>query len=462
MAPARSFKEVSEYSSLLPCKQEDAEQNSDGYFAASLSSAVFNLSTSIVGAGIMGLPATMNTVGLIPGILLIIFVGYFTNYSIDYLLRYSSASKAVSYSGVMADSFGRIGRVLLQLCIIVNNFGLLVVYLIIIADVLSGSTISSVHHSGVLEEWAGSETWWNQRTIVMLFTTVFILAPLACVRHLVPRLGLLIRLARTRRCLFSLEGFLDILLLGDSLELSSAVSVGLAILFVVVTAAIFMFKLAVGTIIVPKLLPTFSLDASTILSYFSAVPILVTAYICHHSIHPILNELKRPSDSTKVIRFSLGLCTSIYVTTSVFGYLLFGEDTLSDVLSNFDADLEVPHGALLSDVVRVGYAIHLMLVYPLLNFSLRLNVDGLVFPRACLLSLDNRRFYSMTFCLVAAAFLGASFVPDIWDAFQFTGSTSAVCLGFVFPGSLVLRYISKFLCQQALGDALTICNLNTK
>ncbi|MCO5577474.1 hypothetical protein L7F22_031307 [Adiantum nelumboides] len=418
MAPARSFKEVSEYSSLLPCKQEDAEQNYDGYFVASLSSAVFNLSTSIVGAGIMGLPATMNTVGLIPGILLIIFVGYLTNYSIDYLLRYSSASKAVSYSGVMADSFGRIGRVLLQLCIIVNNFGLLVVYLIIIGDVLSGSTISSVHHSGVLEEWAGSETWWNQRTVVMLFTTVFILAPLACVRHV------------------------------DSLELSSAVSVGLAILFVVVTAAIFMFKLAVGTIIVPKLLPTFSLDASTILSYFSVVPILVTAYICHHSIHPILNELKRPSDSTKVIRFSLGLCTSIYVTTSVFGYLLFGEDTLSDVLSNFDADLEVPHGALLSDVVRVGYAIHLMLVYPLLNFSLRLNVDGLVFPRARLLSLDNRRFYSMTFCLVAAAFLGASFVPDIWDAFQFTGSTSAVCLGFVFPGSLVLRDVHNIATRQ--------------
>ncbi|KAI5061214.1 hypothetical protein GOP47_0023719 [Adiantum capillus-veneris] len=418
MAPTRSFKEVSEYSPLLPCKQEDDERQHDGYTAASLSSAVFNLSTSIVGAGIMGLPATMNTVGLIPGILLIIFVGFLTNHSIDYLLRYSSASKAVSYSGVMADSFGRIGRVLLQLCIIVNNFGLLVVYLIIIADVLSGSTISSVHHSGVLEEWAGGETWWNQRTVVMLVTTIFILAPLACVRHV------------------------------DSLELTSALSVGLAILFVVVTAAIFLYKLAVGTIGLPKLLPTFSLDASTILGYFSVVPILVTAYICHHSIHPILNELKRASDSTKVIRFSLGLCTSIYVTTSVFGYLLFGEGTLSDVLSNFDADLEVPHGAVLSDVVRVGYAVHLMLVYPLLNFSLRLNVDGLVFPRARPISLDDRRFYSMTFCLVAVAFVGASFVPDIWDAFQFTGSTSAVCLGFVFPGSLVLRDVHNIATRR--------------
>lgn len=357
----------------------------------------------------MGLPATMSTVGLIPGCLLIVFVGFLTNSSIDYLLAYTSSSKAVSYGGVMADSFGRIGRILLQICVIINNFGLLVVYLIIIADVLSGSTSSSVHHSGVLEEWAGGQTWWNQRTTVMLFTTVFVLVPLVSFRHV------------------------------DSLKLSSALSVGLAVLFVVVTAAIVVYKLAAGSISMPRLFPQLDNDASTILTYFSVVPVLVTAYICHHSVHPILNELEKASDSKRVIRTSLVLCTSIYVATSVFGYLLFGDDTLSDVLSNFDADLEVPHGAVLSDIVRVGYAVHLMLVFPLLNFSLRLNLDGLVFPRAGPLSLDTRRFFVLSFCIIVASFLGASFVPDIWDAFQITGSTSAVCLGFVFPGSLVLR-----------------------
>eukprot|EP00250_Pteridium_aquilinum_P013976 c21699_g2_i1 orf=985-2325(+) len=422
MAPTKSYKAVSQNTPLLPDKLED-EQQYDGYSAASVSSAVFSLSTCIVGAGIMGLPATMNTVGLIPGILLIIFVGFLTNHSIDFLLRYSDTSKAVSYGGVMADSFGRIGRILLQICVIINNFGLLVVYLIIIADVLSGSTSSSVHHSGVLEEWAGGQTWWNQRTTVMLVSTVFILVPLVSLRHV------------------------------DSLKLSSALSVALAVLFVVVTAAIVIYKLAAGTVSMPKLFPDFDTDASTILTYFSVVPVLVTAYICHHSIHPILNELERQSDSKKVIRFSLGLCTSIYVTTSVFGYLLFGENTLSDVLSNFDADLEVPHGALLSDIVRVGYAVHLMLVYPLLNFSLRLNLDGLIFPRAGPLSLDTRRFFTLTFCLIAAAFLGASFVPDIWDAFQFTGSTSAVCLGFVFPGSLVLRDVHRIASRREKMEA---------
>ena len=57
-------------------------------------------------------------------------------------------------------------------------------FLPFVADVLSGSTSSSVHHSGVLEEWAGGQTWWNSRITVMLITTIFILAPLASFRHI--------------------------------------------------------------------------------------------------------------------------------------------------------------------------------------------------------------------------------------------------------------------------------------
>lgn len=411
MAVEKTYLPLSDSVPLLPSKKQDDEQF-DGYNAASLPSAVFSLSTSIVGAGIMGLPATMKTVGLVPGLILIVLVGFLTNTSIDFLLRYSSSSKAVSYGGVMADSFGRVGRVVLQVSIIINNFGLLVVYLIIIADVLSGSTSDSVRHSGVFEEWAGGQAWWNSRTSVMFFTSVFVLTPLVSFRHV------------------------------DSLSLSSALSVALAVLFVVVIAAIAVYKLAAGTISMPKLFPKLDNDASTILTYFSVVPVMVTAYICHHSVHPVLNELRDDSQSKTVVRTSLALCTLIYVATSVFGYLLFGDGTLSDVLSNFDEDLEVPNGTILADIVRVGYAIHLMLVFPLLNFSLRLNLDGLIFPSAGPLSLDTRRFSILTTCLIIGSFLGASFIPDIWDAFQLTGSTSAVCIGFVFPGCLVLRDVA--------------------
>lgn len=55
-----------------------------------------------------------------------------TNSSIDAILKFSRAYKSTSYSGVVGDAFGAAGRYLLQICIILNNLGLLVVYMIII------------------------------------------------------------------------------------------------------------------------------------------------------------------------------------------------------------------------------------------------------------------------------------------------------------------------------------------
>jgi len=124
---------------------------------------------------------------------------------------------------------------------------------------------------------------------------------------------------------------------------------------------------------------------------------------------------------------------------SFFGFLLFGEGTLDDVLANFDTNLGIPFGSVLNDAVRISYAAHLMLVFPVVFYPLRLNIDGLLFPASRPLVLDNFRFASLTIALIGVIFLGANFIPSIWDAFQFTGATAAVCIGFIFPAAITLR-----------------------
>ncbi|XP_006845953.2 probable sodium-coupled neutral amino acid transporter 6 [Amborella trichopoda] len=124
---------VNEKAPLLPRKSDEAEEF-DEFNGASFTGAVFNLSTTVIGAGIMALPATMKVLGLGPGIAMIIFVALLTESSIDMLLRFSRAGKSVSYGGVMGDAFGKIGRILLQVCVIINNVGVLVVYMIIIGQ----------------------------------------------------------------------------------------------------------------------------------------------------------------------------------------------------------------------------------------------------------------------------------------------------------------------------------------
>ncbi|CAI0462474.1 unnamed protein product, partial [Linum tenue] len=158
------------------------------------------------------------------------------------------------------------------------------------------------------------------------------------------------------------------------------------------------------------------------------------------AVHTIENELEDPTKIRKVVQASLALCSFVYIMISFFGFLLFGDSTLDDVLANFNTDLGIPYSSVLNDVIRVSYALHLMLVFPVLFYPLRSNIDELLFPSARDLALDTRRFILLTIALICMIFLGADFVPSIWDAFQFTGATSAVCLGFIFPAAIALRF----------------------
>ena len=122
---------VNEKAPLLP-KRHDEDAGFDEFNGASFSGGVFNLSTTIVGAGIMALPATMKVLGLILGVALIVFMAFLTDASIELLLRFSRAGKTASYGCLMGDAFGKFGRILLQVCVLVNNIGVLIVYMIII------------------------------------------------------------------------------------------------------------------------------------------------------------------------------------------------------------------------------------------------------------------------------------------------------------------------------------------
>ena len=277
------------------------------------------------------------------------------------------------------------------------------------------------------------------------------------------------RLECKGECVFmfgcTLCNIVDLCFIADSLRFTSAISLALAVVFLVITAGIVVTKFFSGGLMMPRLLPNVT-DLSSFWRLFTVVPVLVNAYICHYngtlrtglvkfyisrmkqelilsiwlfSVHNIHNELEDATQIKPVVRSALTVCSSVYVMTSLFGYLLFGESTLDDVLANFDTDLKIPFGSVLNDAVRFSYAAHLMLVFPVVFYPLRVNIDGLLFPKAPSLTTSNLRFGSITAGLIAVIFVGANFIPSIWDAFQFTGATASVCIGFIFPAAVILK-----------------------
>ncbi|KAL0919540.1 hypothetical protein M5K25_011639 [Dendrobium thyrsiflorum] len=116
---------------LLPELQRPAEsaENEDSGGGASFSSAVFNISTSIVGAGIMSIPATLRVLGVIPALVIIAAVALLSDVSVEFLTRYTAAGESSatgSYSGLMAKSFGLVGSAGLQIFIALTNLGSLI------------------------------------------------------------------------------------------------------------------------------------------------------------------------------------------------------------------------------------------------------------------------------------------------------------------------------------------------
>ncbi|CAI7799694.1 unnamed protein product [Closterium sp. NIES-54] len=198
-----------------------------GFKGASFSSAVFNLVTTVVGAGIMGLPGTMRVLGIPLGIIALVAMGILTQVSLELLIKTTTVQQVWSYGDLVLQECGPKWRLVLDISVLINNFGLCVVYLIIIADVLAGtwSSIGSAH-PGLLKEWNGGEAaWWNTRFFVLVIVTLVVLIPLASFRHV------------------------------DSLHYTSAIAVILAVVFVVITLIITIIKLVEGTLPSPRWLP---------------------------------------------------------------------------------------------------------------------------------------------------------------------------------------------------------------
>ncbi|XP_010250301.1 PREDICTED: probable sodium-coupled neutral amino acid transporter 6 [Nelumbo nucifera] len=370
-----------------------------------ISGAVFNLATSVIGAGIMALPATMKVLGLVLGFVLIILMGILSEISIELLVRFSVLRKAYSYGDIVQSALGRPARILSEICIIVNNAGILVVYLIIMGDVMSGSS----DHVGVFDQLLGNGVW-DQRKLVILIIVVVFLAPLCALEKI------------------------------DSLSLTSAASVALAVVFVIVSCVIAFIKLVEGRIETPRMGPDIG-SKKAIMDLLVVIPIMTNAYVCHFNVQPIYNELegRSPQKMNRVGRITTVLCVLVYASTAISGYLLFGKDTESDVLTNFDKDLGIRFSSTLNYIVRVGYILHLVLVFPVIHFSLRQTVDALIFHGSSPLSESRKRLLALTAVLLVLIYLGSTAIPNIWVAFKFTGATTALSLGFIFPSLIALR-----------------------
>ena len=246
---------------------EESSESSHGEGRVRLNHATTTLAATIVGAGIMALPRAFAVLGLGVGSIIFAMVFFLSEFSLSALVHAANATGCFSYSGLVEKQFGNVGSKALQISILLNNSGAMIIYLILIADVLCGV---APNYSGLVTNLFGihdPSVIWVGRPFVMGIVCVFLLSPLLSLRNL----GLL----------------------GPM----STVSVGVASAF-----ALTIVGLAVAAGVQGKLAPDFTwlpspeaLGAPSlfrmIVTFIATLPVIAMSLICHFNLLPLVSDI---------------------------------------------------------------------------------------------------------------------------------------------------------------------------
>ncbi|EFN56345.1 hypothetical protein CHLNCDRAFT_144819 [Chlorella variabilis] len=379
---------------------------------------VSNLVVSAVGAGMLALPRALAETGVLAGCLLFIFVCVLTFFSASIIVRHATALGTQSYGELVRANFGGASALLLQLSIVTHVFGVMVVYLIIIQDMLVGSV---PHYRGVLPELLHRHDapWWLTRPAVAGALLAAVVCPL-----LVPR-----SLTAVARC-----SRLSVLTIG----LLAATICGLA------AAAVAQGK-AAAVHFLPPGLGAAAAGGGVLALIRSSVTVLAVACLAmtvHFVLCPVQASLGEQDcrSMLRVLRLANSLCTAIYAVVAISGYLLFGDATEGDVLKNLTVRFAsglVPHrvAVVVINGVVLAYTFNL-----LCNFvwAVRENVCEAALGKTDRL-LGPATFYGITAGLVLLAYALSVWIPSIYSLIAIVGATACVTFSYLFPGLLVFK-----------------------
>ncbi|KAH8051859.1 hypothetical protein JL721_11003 [Aureococcus anophagefferens] len=281
---------------------------------ASFLSCVFNLTNTIVGSGMLGLPAAFSNAGSLLG----------CAFSCCSRRRRPSGSTSsrrriivsAKAGGDAPSSFRSVATaaaprfaVLIDGAVAVKCFGVAASYLIVVGDTMPVVMAK-------LGGFAANRSPW-------IVGAALLVAPLCYM----PRL--------------------------DGLKFASALSLGF-VMFLTVMIVEYYLEGGGGGDVGTTSLAVFDLDTAKTMTIF------IFGYTCHQNIFAVVNEIKRPTPARldAVVATSIGTACGIYLLVAVCGYMTFGDKVQGDILDNYPVEPAIT-------VARVFVAALVALSFPL-------------------------------------------------------------------------------------------------
>ena len=377
--------------------QVSSTHTSTGTGTATIPQEIFNLVKSIVGAGVLTLPAGIAAFGnapsaVLPATLLIALIGSLSAYGFCLIGRVCALTQTTSYRDAWTRTVSASSSWIPAWSVTLKTICATLAYSMILADTFTA-----------LAQSAGIMGATKSATLVVITTTL--LLPLCLMKNL------------SSLAPFSLLGSLGMIY----------TAVAMTIRYV--TNA---YVPGVGTLVThlaPALRPRFgTLGAKAALS--PSVTILLgmlsTAYMAHFNAPKFYTELKQntvPRYAT-VVSASFGISILVFAVMASMGFLTFGAASAGLILNNYST-----HDVLMG-WSRLAVAISIVFSYPLAFVGAR---DGIL----DLLQVKDRSaklLNSLTVALLSSLTVAALIVPDVSFVLALAGATLGNALIYIFPG----------------------------
>lgn len=383
--------------------------------------AAFNMTKTIVGAGIFGLPLAYQNAGFITSTILIILLGLLVKWTLKVLLMNGIKTNNYSYHSLMHECFGRVGALAYALFAFLFAFGGMIAYSVIIGDTVPIVMRAMFGVASKDAELSMAAKVLSDRRFVIAFASFFIMLPISSFRTI------------SKLAKFSIFALVAIVLIA---------------IFIMVAGSMLSPDL-MGSV---KIVEGSYLTLSTLKSdgIYGAVGTICFAFVCHHNTYIIFRSLKAPTKKSfnKVITYSIVYAMAASIVVGISGYAVFSDkiDT-GNVLNLF------PNTNVLINVARALFALDMFLTYPLELFIARNTLFKVFFAKYAVVPLWIH--IALTFVLITLTTAISVSTCDLGAVLDLTGGFAASGIAFIFPSACAIkisgewrqkRNIPHFLC----------------
>ena len=409
-----------QYEKYIEYPEDGDGQNLDSDIKGkdSIKASGAQIANTIMGAGILSIPIIMRYLGLLLGIIFIIFLAFCTIYSVFILIRCHEITGKNGFSMLGKITMGKFGSILIKVIIIINNLGFCIAYFRIFGEVVQT----------IIQGWVSPESFWanNWHNFIYIIICSFIMFSFIFIKNL--------------------SALKKVAYMGVSVVL--IFSLGLTLLFI---------HKGIHHYLDSNISWIFLKPNCSFSEAFHVIPSVFLAFLFQFNVFPIYLSLKEKNLETmmKATKIGVGYSLFIFLIVGIVGFLLYGLNMNDTLLNNFSDDMTKFRDIsgfikFLIIIISVSFVTTCLTSFPILYLSLRENfVNSLIF---CMKNMgveekkdNNKNFINekglliITVALYILIIVMAIVLPKLKTIFSIVGATAGTFIAFILPNLFYIR-----------------------